>query len=66
MIWQAFRQLGPRCQELLRALLLAQPALSYAEVAEAFGMPIGSIGPSRARCLDQLRRKLGSDVSFAE
>ncbi len=66
LIWQAFRQLVPRCQELLRALLFAHPALSYDQVAQAFGMPVGSIGPTRARCLEQLRRKLGSDVSFAE
>ena len=66
IIWRAFRRLEARCQELLRALLLAQPTMSYAEVAEAFGMPIGSIGPIRARCLDQLRRKLGSDVSFSD
>jgi RNA polymerase sigma factor (sigma-70 family) len=65
LIWRAFRQLDSRCQELLRALLLAHPALSYEEVAEAFGMPIGSIGPTRGRCLDQLRRKLGSGVSTA-
>jgi RNA polymerase sigma factor (sigma-70 family) len=63
LVWQAFRQLGARCQELLRALLLAYPVLSYEELASALGMPIGSIGPTRARCLEQLRRKLGSDVS---
>ena len=65
MVWRAFRQLGSDCQELLRVLILAQPALSYEEIAAAFGRPIGSIGPSRARCLQQLRRKLGSDVSTA-
>ncbi len=63
LVWRAFRQLGARCQELLRALLLAYPVLSYDEVASALGMPIGSIGPTRARCLEQLHRKLGSDVS---
>ncbi len=66
LLWRAFRELGSRCQELLRALFLAYPTLSYEQVAEAFGMPIGSIGPTRARCLEQLRRKLGSDVSFSE
>jgi RNA polymerase sigma factor (sigma-70 family) len=66
LVWRSFRQLGTRCQELLRALLFAYPALSYEQVAEVLGMPIGSIGPTRARCLDQLRRKLGSDVSLAE
>jgi RNA polymerase sigma factor (sigma-70 family) len=65
LIWRAFGQLGTGCQELLRALLLAYPPLSYQEVAEALGMAIGSIGPTRARCLDQLRRKLGSGVSTA-
>jgi RNA polymerase sigma factor (sigma-70 family) len=66
LVWRGFRQLVPRCQELLRALLFAHPALSYDQIASALGMPIGSIGPTRARCLEQLRRKLGSDVSFAE
>jgi RNA polymerase sigma factor (sigma-70 family) len=66
LVWRSFRQLSIRCQELLRALLFAYPALSYDQVAEAFSMPIGSIGPTRARCLDQLRRTLGSDVSLAE
>jgi RNA polymerase sigma factor (sigma-70 family) len=63
LVWRTFRQLGTRCQELLRALLLAYPVLSYEEVASALGMPIGSIGPTRHRCLQQLRRKLGSEVS---
>lgn len=66
LVWRSFRQLASRCQELLRALLFAYPTLSYEQVAEALDMPIGSIGPTRARCLDQLRRKLGSDVSLAE
>jgi RNA polymerase sigma factor (sigma-70 family) len=64
LIWREFKQLAPRCQELLRALVLAQPRLTYVQVAEALGMPIGSIGPIRARCLEQLRHKLGSSASF--
>jgi RNA polymerase sigma factor (sigma-70 family) len=63
LVRRAFRQLGSRCQELLRALVLAHPPLSYELVAEALGMPLGSIGPTRARCLEQLWRKIGSDVS---
>jgi hypothetical protein len=39
---------------------MADPAPSYAEVGAALGMPIGSIGPARARCLDGLRRHLAS------
>ncbi|MEH1015413.1 sigma-70 family RNA polymerase sigma factor [Micromonospora sp. CPCC 206060] len=51
----AFAQLPPRCRELL-ALLAADPPASYREVGERMGMPIGSIGPTQARCLHKLRR----------
>ncbi len=61
-VWHAFRDLPARCQQLLR-VLMATPPPSYAEVAAALGMPIGSIGPSRARCLDRLRQMLAPDVS---
>jgi RNA polymerase sigma factor (sigma-70 family) len=51
-------QLNETCRKLLTALYF-QPALSsYAEVAERLGMPLGSIGPTRARCLKRLKRVL--------
>jgi RNA polymerase sigma factor (sigma-70 family) len=53
-LWTAFEALPEKCRALLRALL-TDPPLSYAELSETFGMPIGSIGPTRARCLDRLR-----------
>ncbi len=53
-LWRAFRSLPPQCQSLLR-VLMADPAPSYAEVSDALGMPQGSIGPRRARCLKRLR-----------
>lgn len=53
----AFRRLPDRCQGLLR-LLAADPAPSYADVSETLDMPVGSIGPTRGRCLDHLRRLL--------
>jgi RNA polymerase sigma factor (sigma-70 family) len=56
LLWAALAELPPRCQRLLR-VLMASPPPSYAEVAQALGMPIGSIGPTRARCLDCLRRR---------
>jgi RNA polymerase sigma factor (sigma-70 family) len=56
-LWQAFGMLPHSCQQLLR-VLLAEPSPSYAEASAALGMPVGSIGPTRARCLDTLRRKL--------
>jgi RNA polymerase sigma factor (sigma-70 family) len=58
-LWRAFGSLPGRCQRLLR-LLTADPPLGYAEVARVLGMPIGSIGPTRARCLGCLRRHLAA------
>ena len=51
---EAFGQLPPGCQQLL-ALLIHDPALSYAEISTRLGIPVGSIGPTRRRCLDKLR-----------
>jgi RNA polymerase sigma factor (sigma-70 family) len=53
-LWQTFAKLSERCQQLLR-VLTAVPPPAYAEVAAALDMPIGSIGPSRQRCLARLR-----------
>ena len=55
VLWQALSSLSAPCRALLR-LLLAEPALSYAQIAEVLDIPVGSIGPTRARCLDRLRR----------
>jgi RNA polymerase sigma factor (sigma-70 family) len=52
-------QLSERCRNLLKALYFQPELASYAEVAEHFGMPLGSIGPTRARCLKRLKRVLG-------
>ena len=54
----ALEQVRPRCQALLR-LMLTDPPLSYDEIAEVLDMPKGSIGPTRMRCLDNLRSVLG-------
>ena len=44
---------------------MAADPISYTEVASTFDMPIGSIGPTRMRCLDRLRRILAeSDYPF--
>jgi RNA polymerase sigma factor (sigma-70 family) len=50
----AFISLPPRWRSLLEVLMDA-PSASYEEVAETVGMPIGSIGPTRQRCLERLR-----------
>lgn len=54
---KAFQQLSGQCQQLL-GVLMADPPPTYAEVGAALGIPVGSIGPSRARCLGVLRRQL--------
>jgi RNA polymerase sigma factor (sigma-70 family) len=52
---QALADLPPPCQRLL-ALLLEDPPLSYATISARLGIPAGSVGPIRARCLHRLRR----------
>jgi RNA polymerase sigma factor (sigma-70 family) len=54
MLWKAFGRLNGPCQRLLRVLML-DPAPPYVEVAAVLDMPVGSIGPTRARCLSTLR-----------
>lgn len=56
-LWRAFATLSARCQTLLR-MLASDPAPSYEDVGAALGMPIGSIGPTRGRCLATLRRAM--------
>jgi len=63
-LWRAFGELPGRCRELLR-ILIASPPPGYAEVAAAMDMPVGSIGPTRARCLRRLRERLAGEVSDA-
>lgn len=50
----ALARLGERCRELLEALFLAQEPPAYADLARRLGVPIGSLGPTRARCLAKL------------
>ncbi len=57
-LYAALARLSEPCQRLLR-LLMADPEPSYEEVGRALDMPIGSIGPTRGRCLKHLRREMG-------
>ena len=57
---RAVATLPPRCQELLRLLML-DPAPSYEEISAALGIPVGSIGPTRGRCLDKLKMLITAD-----
>ncbi len=58
----AFGSLSDECQQLLR-LLAADPPLSYEELAETIGRPIGSLGPTRSRCLERLKAALSARIS---
>lgn len=56
-LWRAFSRLSHRDQALLR-MLATDPPPSYEEIGAALGMPLGSIGPTRARALERLRKEL--------
>jgi DNA-directed RNA polymerase specialized sigma24 family protein len=51
---EAMSRLPSRWQRLLE-LLMADPPTSYTEISDQLGLPIGSIGPTRGRCLARLR-----------
>lgn len=55
----AFQQLGANCQRLL-ALMCQVPPQSYSDISASLGIPLGSIGPTRQRCLTTLRAELTS------
>lgn len=59
-LWRAFAMLGEPCRVLLR-MLITDPPSSYALVSETLGLPVGSIGPTRSRCLNHLRENVVAD-----
>jgi RNA polymerase sigma factor (sigma-70 family) len=60
-LWLAVGQLSAKCQELLRIVAyVSRP--DYQSVSTALGMPVGSIGPTRGRCLDKLRHLLADEL----
>jgi RNA polymerase sigma factor (sigma-70 family) len=62
-LWQHIAQLPERCRALLRVIAFADRP-DYAAVAKALGMPIGSIGPTRGRCLAKLRQLIADDPAW--
>jgi DNA-directed RNA polymerase specialized sigma24 family protein len=54
VVRDALSRLPRRSQRLLE-LLMADPPVSYADISNEMGLPVGSIGPTRGRCLAQLR-----------
>lgn len=60
VLWRHIESLSERCRSLLRVVAFSDRP-DYASVAQALGMPVGSIGPTRGRCLAKLRLLLDAD-----
>jgi RNA polymerase sigma factor (sigma-70 family) len=63
VLWRNVSRLPVRCQRLLRAIAFAERP-DYAALSQALGMPVGSIGPTRGRCLAKLRSLLSDDAEW--
>jgi RNA polymerase sigma factor (sigma-70 family) len=63
-LWRCFRRLSERCQALLRVVANVERP-DYRQISEAMGMPVGSIGPTRGRCLAKLRELLLADPEWS-
>jgi RNA polymerase sigma factor (sigma-70 family) len=61
-LWVAVQRLAERCQRLLRVIAF-EDRPDYARLAEDLSMPVGSIGPTRQRCLSKLRAMLDASPS---
>jgi RNA polymerase sigma factor (sigma-70 family) len=64
VLWRAVRALPARCRELIRIVAYTDRP-SYETLARALGMPQGSIGPTRGRCLAKLRALLTSSSDWS-
>ena len=58
IVRNAVAALPERCRELLTMLFYLSEEISYQEIAERMGMPLSSVGPTRARCLEKLKKVL--------
>lgn len=63
VLWSHVASLPERCRALLRVIAFADRP-DYAALARSLGMPVGSIGPTRGRCLDKLRKQLTTDARW--
>ena len=62
-LWDHVQELPERCRELMRVIAFADRP-DYARIADSLGMPVGSIGPTRGRCLAKLRQQLADDPQW--
>ena len=63
VLWKHVQQLSERCRYLLRVIAFSDKP-DYVAIAAALGMPVGSIGPTRGRCLATLRAALIADPAY--
>jgi len=59
MLREAMAVLGPKCRRLIELLFFETPSRPYQDVARELGLAVGSIGFTRQKCIDRLRRRLG-------
>jgi RNA polymerase sigma factor (sigma-70 family) len=64
VLWRNVARLPERCQRLLRVIAFADRP-DYGALSVALGMPVGSIGPTRGRCLAKLRTMLSTDPEWS-
>lgn len=62
-VWRHVQQLPERCQQLMRLVAFVDRP-DYQIVSAALGIPVGSIGPTRGRCLAKLKISLMSDPTW--
>ncbi|GLZ76092.1 DNA-directed RNA polymerase sigma-70 factor [Actinorhabdospora filicis] len=65
VLWAAVTELDDRCQQLIQVIAYADRP-DYEQIARALGMPRGSIGPTRGRCLGKLRKRLSADPAWTD
>ena len=58
LVREALESLPERCRNLLTMLFYEKDELSYAEIARRMAMPVPSVGPTRARCLEKMKKLL--------
>lgn len=63
VLWTHVQRLSPTCRHLLCVIAFAERP-DYDSVARALGRPVGSIGPTRGRCLAKLRNALATDPNW--
>jgi RNA polymerase sigma factor (sigma-70 family) len=64
MLREAMATLTPQCRRLVEMLFFESPSRPYAEVASELGLALGSIGFTRQKCIERLRRQL-EDLGFS-